>query len=54
MLLNDVPTDKRLAYLLDLHVPRQRRGRARRTASLVVLGAGALLLLFAWALLKGH
>ena len=54
MLLNDVPADKRLSYLLDLSVQRQRRRRSRRVVSMAVLGATALLLFFVWTILTRH
>ena len=51
MLLNDVPADKRLAYILGPTLDRHhRRGRSRRAGRLAMLGGAALLLLVLWTL----
>jgi hypothetical protein len=51
--LNDVPAEKRLAYLLDLSGQRQRRVLSRRAVQRAVLGASALVGFLLWELL-GH
>jgi hypothetical protein len=57
-MLNDVPADKRLAYMLGPTLDRlQRRDSSRKTGTLAVLGVATLLLLFfLWHLthLAGH
>jgi hypothetical protein len=57
-MLNDVPADTRLAYLLGPPLARsQRPDSARKTGPMVVLGAATLLLLFfLWHLpsVRGH
>jgi hypothetical protein len=55
LLLNDVQDAQRLAYLLGptlARYPRKRKPQGK--VRLTVLGAGAVVLFFVWALLKGH
>jgi hypothetical protein len=57
VLLNDVPAEKRLAYILGPTLARyQRKDSSRRAVTLAVLGAATLLLLFLWHVsgLTGH
>jgi hypothetical protein len=54
-MLNDVQTEKRLAYMLGPTLERHPgRRMSRRAARLAVLGAGTLVLLVLWELFKGH
>jgi hypothetical protein len=55
IMLNDVQTEKRLAYMLGPTLERHPgRRMSRRAARLAVLGAGTLVLLVLWELFKGH
>jgi hypothetical protein len=55
LLLNDVQDAKRLAYLLSPTLARYpRKRKSQRKVRLAVLGAGAVVWFFVWALLKGH
>jgi len=54
-MLNDVPHEKRLAYILGPTLDRyQGREKARWAVSLALLGASALVLLVLWQMLTGH
>jgi hypothetical protein len=49
LLLNDVPAQKRLAYMLGPTLDRsQRRDSSHRVATITLLGAAMLLLLLLW------
>jgi hypothetical protein len=55
LMLNDVPADTRLAYLLGPTRDRsQRRGSSPRVVTLAVLGAATLLLFFLWHVPRGY
>jgi hypothetical protein len=50
-MLNDVPPEKRLAYMLAPTLARYRgQGQSRWAVRLALLGAGALVLLMLWEL----
>jgi hypothetical protein len=49
LLLNDVPTHQRLAYILGPTLDRsQRRDNSRKAVTMALLGAAMLLLAFLW------
>jgi len=54
-MLNDVPPEKRLAYMLGPTLDRhQGSGQSRRAVRLTLLGASTLVLLVLWELLKAY